>query len=108
MVPEILRGTMSALFRGRTSLSELKFLAVGGARVAASLLEMARRLHLPVYQGYGLSEAASVISLNTIEHDRPGSVGKLLPHVKLQLADDGEILLDRTWLSRLCRRGAST
>jgi long-chain acyl-CoA synthetase len=93
MVPEILRGTMGALFRGRTSLPELKFLAVGGARVAASLLEMARRLRLPVYQGYGLSEAASVVSLNTIENDRLGSVGKVLPHVNLHLADDGEILL---------------
>ena len=93
MVPELLRGTMAALFRSRTTLPELKFLAVGGAKVSSSLLETARRLHLPVYQGYGLSEAASVTALNTPGNDRPGSVGKPLPHVKLRIAEDGEILI---------------
>jgi long-chain acyl-CoA synthetase len=95
MVPEILRGTMAALFRSGTKLPDLKFLAVGGARVSTSLLEMAQRLRLPVYQGYGLSEGASVVSLNTVESNRPGTVGKLLPHVDLQLADDGEILITK-------------
>ena len=93
MVPEILRGTMAALARARTSLTELKFVAVGGAKVSTSLLDTARRLRLPVYQGYGLSEAASVTSLNTIESDLPGSAGKPLAHVKLRLATDGEIVL---------------
>jgi long-chain acyl-CoA synthetase len=93
MVPEILRGMMAALFRSGVRLPELKFLAVGGARVSASLLEMAQWLQLPVYQGYGLSEAASVVSLNTVENNRLGTVGKPLPHVDLQLAEDGEILI---------------
>jgi long-chain acyl-CoA synthetase len=93
-VPEILRGIMAALFRSRTSLPELNFLAVGGASVSSSLIEMARQLRLPVYQGYGLSEAASILALNTVESDGAGSVGKPLPHVKLRLAEDGEILLD--------------
>jgi long-subunit acyl-CoA synthetase (AMP-forming) len=95
MVPEILRGMMAALFRLRIRLPELKFLAVGGARVSTSLLETARWLELPVYQGYGLSEAASVVSLNTVENNRPGTVGKPLPHVDLQLAEDGEVLITR-------------
>jgi long-subunit acyl-CoA synthetase (AMP-forming) len=55
---------------------------------------MAHRLRLPVYQGYGLSEAASVVALNTSESDRQGSVGKPLPHVKLRVAEDGEILIE--------------
>jgi long-chain acyl-CoA synthetase len=95
MVPELLRGTMAALFRSKTALPELKYVAVGGARVSSSLLEMAHRLRLPVYQGYGLSEAASVVALNTVENDRQGSVGKPLPHVKLRLSEDGEILIER-------------
>ncbi len=95
MVPEILRGTRAALFRSRTKLPDLKFLAVGGARVSASLLEMAQRLRLPVYQGYGLSEAASVTALNAVECNRPGTVGKPLPHVDLRLAEDGEILITK-------------
>jgi long-chain acyl-CoA synthetase len=94
MVPELLRGTMAAVFRSKTTLPELKYVAVGGARVSSSLLEMAHRLRLPVYQGYGLSEAASVVALNTVESDRQGGVGKPLPHVKLRLAQDGEILIE--------------
>jgi long-subunit acyl-CoA synthetase (AMP-forming) len=48
---------------------------------------------LPVYEGYGLSEAASVISVNRPDARRPGSVGKPLPHVELSFADDGEIVV---------------
>ena len=94
MVPELLRGTIAALFRSKMALPDLKYVAVGGARVSSSLLEMVHRLRLPVYQGYGLSEAASVVALNTVESDRQGSVGKPLPHVKLSLAEDGEILIE--------------
>ncbi|SHN78207.1 AMP-binding protein [Bradyrhizobium erythrophlei] len=94
MVPEILRAVTGTLFRSQAKLPELKYVAVGGARVSGSLLDMAQRLHLPVYQGYGLSEAGSVVTLNTTESDRPGSVGKPLPHIKLSLAADGEILIE--------------
>lgn len=94
MVPEILRAITAVLFRSQTKLPELKYVAVGGARVSSSLLEMAQRLSLPVFQGYGLSEAGSVVTLNTFESDRPGSVGKPLPHAKLSLAADGEILIE--------------
>ena len=48
---------------------------------------------LPVYQGYGLSEAGSVVAMNTAAHNRPGSVGKLLPHVRALISETGEILV---------------
>ena len=48
---------------------------------------------LPVFQGYGLSEAGSVIAMNTPAHNRPGSVGKLLPHVHALISETGEILV---------------
>lgn len=70
-----------------------RFIAVGGGLVSSSLLARAERLGLPVYQGYGLSECASVVSLNTLAANRPGSVGKPLPHCQVRLAPDGEILV---------------
>ncbi|TLF50769.1 AMP-dependent synthetase [Halomonas urmiana] len=68
----------------------LRVVAVGGAPVAASLLERARDGGWPVVEGYGLSEAASVVCLN-----RPGEpargVGRPLPHAQVRVAADGEI-----------------
>jgi long-chain acyl-CoA synthetase len=69
----------------------LRFIAVGGAPVSRRLLERAQALGLPVFEGYGLSEAASVVTLNTPQAHQLGSVGKPLPHVRLRIAEDGEI-----------------
>ncbi|GJM22467.1 MAG: long-chain acyl-CoA synthetase [Planctomycetota bacterium] len=69
----------------------LRFVGVGGAPGPASTLEHARELGLPVSEGYGLSEAGSVLCLDS-ERDGPaGSVGRPLPHVQLRLAADGEL-----------------
>ena len=73
----------------------LIFVAVGGARVAPALLQRARRAGIPAYEGYGLTEFASVATLNTPGQDRVGSVGKPLPGVTLEIAEDGEICLVR-------------
>ncbi|MEQ9566972.1 MAG: AMP-binding protein [Pseudomonadales bacterium] len=69
----------------------LKFIAVGGGKVSTDLIIRARRLGLPVYQGYGLSECGSVVALNTPQRDRKDSVGKILPHCKVSIDPDGEI-----------------
>jgi len=71
----------------------LRFVAVGGARVAPTLLQRARGLGIPAYEGYGLTEFASVATLNTPQDDRIGSVGKPLPGVTVSIAEDGEICL---------------
>lgn len=74
----------------------LVFVAVGGARVGEPLMRRARSLGIPAYEGYGLTEFASVAILNTPQDDRPGSVGKALPGVTVELATDGEICLSTT------------
>ena len=93
LVPQLLLGLVSAIERGAMPHGGLRFVAVGGARVADELLARAARLGLPVYQGYGLSECASVICLNRPGANRPGSVGRPLPHVRVRLAEDGEVLV---------------
>ena len=89
LVPEILR-TLMAQVAVHGPLRHLKFIAVGGSKVDPALVLQARAMGLPVYEGYGLSECASVVSLNTPQHDKPGSVGKFLPHIKARIID-GEI-----------------
>ncbi|MGH8617309.1 MAG: AMP-binding protein [Burkholderiales bacterium] len=93
MIPAMLQAAVRALESGAPVPAHLRFVAVGGARVAPALLAQAHRLGLPAYEGYGLSECASVVALNTPQANRPGSVGRVLPHARLTLAADGEILV---------------
>ena len=80
----------------------LKMVAVGGAAVGTKLLTQARALGIPAYEGYGLSEGASVQTLNLPGADRPGSVGRALPHADLRVAADGEVeLRDNMFLGYL-------
>lgn len=89
VVPELLRGLLSV----NPTLPDLKFIAVGGSKTSPALISAARKQGLPVYEGYGLSESASVVSLNTPTSDQLGSVGKILPHIKLK-NQDGEIVIE--------------
>ena len=93
VVPELLRGLMFTLAASGARLPKMKLVAVGGARLAPSVLEGAAALGLPVYEGYGLSEAASVVAFNTPGESRYGTVGKVLPHIDLRVAADGEIVI---------------
>ena len=89
LVPELLK----YLLQHKGPYPDLKFAAVGGARVDRTLIEAAQQQGLPVYEGYGLSESASVVAVNTPQHHKPGTVGKILPHIHYHLAADGEMIL---------------
>jgi long-subunit acyl-CoA synthetase (AMP-forming) len=94
VLPQMLSGLTNFIEKGMSPVPRsLRFVAVGGARVAPALIERARGLGLPVYEGYGLSECASVVALNTPQADRPGSVGRALPHLGVRIAGDGEIVV---------------
>lgn len=72
----------------------LRFVAVGGAAVPEPLLQKARHLGLPVYQGYGLSECGSVVSVGKPGMEAEGSAGCLLPHLQARIDEDsGELML---------------
>jgi len=93
LVPQLLLLLVNAAELGAFNASTLRFAAVGGAKVSVELLLRAQRIGLPVFEGYGLSECASVVCLNHPGANRLGSVGKPLPHVKVRLAEDGEVLI---------------
>ncbi|MGL4315950.1 MAG: AMP-binding protein [Pseudomonas sp.] len=99
LVPQLLLGLVTAIERGAVPASGFRFIAVGGAKVSPDLLQRAARVGLPVFEGYGLSECASVVCLNRPEANRPGSVGRPLPHVQVRLAEDGEVLVQGTTLN---------
>ena len=92
LVPEILKVLTLAAESGWHPPSSLRFVAVGGGKVAPDLLRRARSAGMPAFEGYGLSECASVVSLNIPGADRLGSVGRLLPHANVQIKE-GEVIV---------------
>jgi long-chain acyl-CoA synthetase len=65
----------------------------GGAALSNDTEELFRRMGYAVVQGYGMTETASLISLNHPFRSAEGSVGKILPGREFRLAEDGEILV---------------
>jgi long-chain acyl-CoA synthetase len=65
----------------------------GGAALSSVTEEFFRRMGYAVVQGYGMTETASLISLNHPFRSAQGSVGKILPGREFRLAEDGEILV---------------
>ena len=93
LLPQMLQTLIESSDTSASFPNSLRFIAIGGAPVSRALLNRAEALDLPVYEGYGLSECASVVAVNTPAQHRIGSVGKVLPHTRIKFAEDGEILL---------------
>ncbi|MBI2033525.1 MAG: AMP-binding protein [Candidatus Liptonbacteria bacterium] len=65
----------------------------GGAPLDPELEKKWNALGVYLLQGYGLTETSPVVSSNSYEDQRVGSVGKILPGVEVKIAPDGEILV---------------
>ena len=91
LLPQMLMALLQASTPGDVRWQSLKFIAVGGGKVPLGLLTLAKWFNLPVYEGYGLSECASVVCLNTPEHNRPGTVGKPISGVQVRVDEHQEI-----------------
>jgi long-chain acyl-CoA synthetase len=65
----------------------------GGAPLGRELAEWYADMAIRIHEGYGLTETAPVIAVNTPTAHRLGTVGKLLSNVEVRIAEDGEILV---------------
>lgn len=66
---------------------EMRFFIGGGALLDKDLQKFYVGIGMPMYQGYGLSEATPVISSNGPELYRFGSSGKLVKPIELKICD---------------------
>jgi long-chain acyl-CoA synthetase len=70
---------------------ELRAIFTGGAFMDPSTLQFFYDLGVPVANGYGLTEAGTVLTLNDLKPFRPDTVGRPLPGVELRiLSPDSE------------------
>jgi long-chain acyl-CoA synthetase len=71
----------------------LRLAVVGGAALDPTLAHTFIGLGLGMLQGYGMTEASPVISVNRDDDNVPESVGPPLPGVEVRLSDNGELLV---------------
>lgn len=79
-------GKFRAAFGGN-----LRFAISGGAALGERLTHFYRGCGITVFEGYGLTETSGAVTVNSLESFRPGTVGAVLPSVRVRIADDGEV-----------------
>jgi long-chain acyl-CoA synthetase len=68
--------------------SEIEFLVGGGALLDIKQQQFYKAIGVPVYQGYGLTEATPIISTNTPYNHKMGTSGKILDGITCKICDD--------------------
>lgn len=67
----------------------LKFFIGGGALLDIELQRFFYAIGIPMFQGYGLTEAAPIISANVPKRHKLGSSGFIVPNLEVRICDDG-------------------
>ncbi len=71
---------------------KLKYFISGGAPLPQEIAEFFAYAGITILEGYGLTETSPVLTNNTPDALKYGTVGKALHNVQLKIAEDGEIL----------------
>jgi long-chain acyl-CoA synthetase len=85
---ELLYSKVQALFGGN-----IRQAVTGAAPIAREILEFFYACGVPVLEGYGMTETATVATYSTPENHRFGTVGRPLPGCEIRIAQDGEVLI---------------
>ncbi|HYM56696.1 MAG TPA: AMP-binding protein, partial [Solirubrobacteraceae bacterium] len=72
---------------------KLKQASTGAAPIAPEILEFFYACGVPVMEGYGMTETATVATAQTVADHKLGSVGRALPGCEIRIAGDGEVLI---------------
>ena len=71
----------------------LKQANTGAAPIAKEILEFFYACGVPVLEGYGMTETSTVVTTQTRDRFKLGTVGFVIPGSEAKIAEDGEILL---------------
>ena len=71
---------------------EIEFFISGGAPLSREIAAFFGAMDILILEGYGLTETSPVLTVNSLDDYRYGTVGKPLCNVEIRIAADGEIL----------------
>ena len=79
--------------RDMIGMSNIRRATTGAAPISPDLIRWLQAIGVPLFEGYGMTESTGVISLNTHERQKLGSVGHALPGTEIRISEQGEILV---------------
>ena len=87
----------------------LRLCISGAAPLPVQVLrDFEEKFHIPLIEGYGLSEASPVVTKNPLDGTRkPGSIGLPIPNVEVSVQDDNGRLLATGETGEICVRGGN-
>ncbi|PKP17526.1 MAG: long-chain fatty acid--CoA ligase, partial [Bacteroidetes bacterium HGW-Bacteroidetes-22] len=71
----------------------MKKIICGGAKVQPHLLRIFWAAGIPVFEGYGLTEASPLVAYNTEDDFRPGTIGKPIADLLVRISIEGELMV---------------
>lgn len=95
-----------AASEGTYDVSSIRFPISGGEPLPMAILEaFEKRFNVPIYEGYGQTEAAPVVTLNRPGSRKPGTIGQALPGVEVAIWDDQKRVLPAGEVGEIMVRG---
>ncbi len=88
LLRQLVAGKIHSRFGGR-----LRIAISGGAAISEKVATTMLGLGISILQGYGLTEASPIVSVNTSDSNKPQSVGSVLQGVEVRIGADEEILV---------------
>lgn len=100
-----LSGRLAARFQGRLADKAIfepvrdalggrvRFCVSGGAPLNPDIARFFRLAGIEILEGYGLTETCAAGTINPLDDNRIGTVGRPLPGVRVRIAADGEVLI---------------
>jgi long-chain acyl-CoA synthetase len=103
-IPQFYRSMVHAAVPGPLPL---RLCISGAAPLPGQVLkEFEARFHIPLVEGYGLSEASPVVTKNPLDGTRKaGSIGLPIPNVEVSIQDEGGRRLEAGETGEVCVRG---
>jgi long-chain acyl-CoA synthetase len=105
-IPQFFRSLAQA---GLPPNQPLRICISGGAPLPGEILrEFTAKMPVPLLEGYGLSEASPVVSMNPIKGPwKAGSIGIPIPGVEISVQDESGQMLPIGQTGEICVRGAN-